>query len=76
MTALAPSCHVVIITTQFVKFLHNCLGDSMTDGRTETDRADYNIPSFFFPKKRGDNYVAEQPWPISAALQAAQFWSN
>ena len=38
-TALAPSCTVVIITTNFSEFMHNRLGgDSVTDGQRQTDR--------------------------------------
>ena len=43
-TALAHSCHVLIITIKFGEFLLNFLGDGVTDG------ADYNIPQFFFQK--------------------------
>ena len=47
--ALAPSCHVVIITTKFDEFLHNHLGgDSVTDGTV------YNTkPLGFFSKSMG-----------------------
>ena len=47
---------MVIKTTKFGEFLPNRLGgDSMTNGQTETDGADYNIPPVFFFKKHGDS---------------------
>jgi len=54
-TALAPSCHVVVLTTKFGEFLHNCLGgDSMMDGQKGVVN---NIPPhldfFFFQKAWG-----------------------
>ena len=60
-TALAPFCHAVI-TTKFGEFLHNGLGDNMTDQQTDrTNRGNYNISLFFVVvcfvllKQHGDN---------------------
>ena len=47
--ALAPPCHVLIIT-KFGEFLPNRFeGNSMTDQQTDvwTDRADYQVPPYF-----------------------------
>ena len=37
MTLLSHiSCHVVVISTKFGEFLYNHLGDSVTDGHTDS----------------------------------------